>query len=341
MFIDSIVQNILHPPVMFFILGLLSVALRSNLEIPPQISKALSLYLLFDIGLHGGEALFKSGLDPHMVVMMLVCMTASFIMPFVIYKVLRLKFQPHDASALAATYGSVSAVTFATAVSFLGSQHQPFSGYMVACMALMESPAIIAGLLLFQLSKSQFNQSQFKTSTTPNALMPQPQGRSIHLKAVLHEAFFNGSVLLLIGSLVIGVLGGKQGAEELKPFVDDIFKGVLSIYMLDMGIIAAKRFSDFKQSSGFLITFGLVFPVLSSLLALGVGHLLHLHIGDALLLMVLFASASYVAVPAAMRNAIPQANMSLLLPTALGVTFTFNVMLGIPLYFYLLTRLSN
>ena len=335
MFLESLLQNVLHPPVMFFILGLTSVLVRSNLEIPTQISKFLSLYLLFDIGIHGGEALFKSGLDPHMVVMMVVCISVSFLTPFLLYKILRLKLQTHDASAIAATYGSVSAVTFATAVSFLGTQHTEFSGYMVACMALMESPAIIAGLLLYQLSKTQRKEALTETGADVQETRPS---RPVNIKAVLHEAFLNGSIILLVGSLVIGILGGKAGAEELKPFVDDIFKGVLSFYMLDMGIIAAKRFSDFKESSGFLITFGLVYPIVGASLGLMLGRFLNLHIGDALILMVLMASASYVAVPAAMRTAIPKANMSLLLPVALGVTFTFNVTFGIPLYFYLLKQ---
>jgi len=338
MFLESLVQNILHPPVMFFILGLTSVLLRSNFEIPSQISKFLSLYLLFDIGIHGGEALFKSGLDPQMIVMMAVCITVSFLMPFGLYKVLRLKLKTHDASAIAATYGSVSAVTFATAVSFLATQHVQSSGYMVACMALMESPAIIAGLLLYQISKTQRKEALAEAGADATVVRPP---RPINIKGVLHEAFFNGSIILLVGSLVIGILGGKAGAEELKPFVDDIFKGVLSFYMLDMGIIAAKRFSDFKESSGFLITFGLVYPLVGASLGLLIAKLINLHIGDALILMVLVASASYVAVPAAMRTAIPKANMSLLLPVALGVTFTFNVTLGIPLYFYLLKQLIH
>jgi hypothetical protein len=336
MFVESLLQNVMHPPVMFFILGLTSVMVRSNLEIPSQISKFLSLYLLFDIGIHGGEALFKSGLDPHMIVMMLVCISVSFLMPFGLYKILRFKLKPHDASAIAATYGSVSAVTFATAVSFLGTQHTEFSGYMVACMALMESPAIIAGLLLYQLSKTQRKEALAQQGA--GELQEPRPSRPVNIKAVLHEAFLNGSVLLLVGSLVIGILGGKAGAEELKPFVDDIFKGVLSFYMLDMGIIAAKRFSDFKESSGFLISFGLLYPLVGASVGLGLARLLNLHVGDALILMVLISSASYVAVPAAMRTAIPKANMSLLLPVALGVTFTFNVTFGIPLYFYVLKQ---
>jgi hypothetical protein len=336
MFVESLLQNVMHPPVMFFILGLTSVMVRSNLEIPSQISKFLSLYLLFDIGIHGGEALFKSGLDPHMIVMMLVCVSVSFLMPFALYKILRFKLKPHDASAIAATYGSVSAVTFATAVSFLGTQHTEFSGYMVACMALMESPAIIAGLLLYQLSKTQRKEALAQQGA--GELQEPRPSRPVNIKAVLHEAFLNGSVLLLVGSLVIGILGGKAGAEELKPFVDDIFKGVLSFYMLDMGIIAAKRFSDFKESSGFLISFGLLYPLVGASVGLGLARLLNLHVGDALILMVLISSASYVAVPAAMRTAIPKANMSLLLPVALGVTFTFNVTFGIPLYFYVLKQ---
>jgi hypothetical protein len=335
-FIDSFFSNVLHPPVLFFLLGMLAIFCKSDLEIPPQISKFLSLYLLFDIGIKGGEELFHSGLTPEILKIILVCMAFSFGVPFATYKLLRTKLSNADAAAIAAAYGSVSAVTFATAISYLESLHVTFGGYMVAGMALMESPAIVAGLILYNIYKAK----QAKTDAA-NGLTNTDDTPIYSKKDILHEALFNGSVFLLIGSLVIGVLCGKAGETELAPFVGGIFKGMLSLYMLDMGLIAAKRFKDLKASGIFLGAFALIFPLIGASLGIITGYGLSLAAGDALLLTILFASASYVAVPAAMRNAIPEANMSLLLPMSLGFTFTFNVVFGIPMYYYIINLLHH
>ncbi|MEB3245046.1 MAG: sodium-dependent bicarbonate transport family permease [Vampirovibrionales bacterium] len=327
MALTAFAETVLHPPVLFFLLGMLAVYCRSDLEIPPQIAKFLSLYLLFGIGIKGGQELFYSGFTLVVVKVILVCVLFSFGVPFVIYQILIKKLKPPDAAAIAAAYGSISAVTFATAISFLETHHVSFGGYMVAGMALMESPAIISGLILYQMAKRQSS----KTAVAPK----------VSKSLIIREAVFNGSVFLLIGSLFIGLLCGESSVNDLKPFVDDAFKGMLSIYMLDMGLIAARRFKDMKQSGVFLGTFGIVFPLVASVLGILVGQLMGLGTGDALLMTVLIASASYIAVPAAMRHSIPEANMSLLLPTALGVTFTFNIIVGIPLYFRLITYLDS
>jgi hypothetical protein len=329
--IDTLLNNIMHPPVLFFFLGLLAVAAKSDLEIPPQIGKFLSLYLLFDIGIKGGEELFHSGFSPIVFKVVIACLLLSFFIPFIVYKVLRMKLDIYNAGAIAAAYGSISAVTFATSVSFLESSNISFGGYMVAGMALMESPAIIAGLILIGLGLKGKNQN--------TSIESKDETSNRSMKSILHEACFNGSVFLLIGSLVIGLLAGTAGEEELKPFVTDIFKGMLSLYMLDMGLLAGKRLGELKKSGSSLILFALLYPIVFSFLGIGTSYALGLQPGDALLLTVLTASASYIAVPAAMRISVPKANMSLLLPMSLGITFTFNVTLGIPMYFSIITKL--
>ncbi|MEB3206826.1 MAG: sodium-dependent bicarbonate transport family permease [Vampirovibrionales bacterium] len=319
-------DNILHPPVMFFLLGIAAVICKSDLEIPPQIAKYLSIYLLFDIGIKGGQELFHSGFTPMVVKVIAVCVIFSFCTPFVIYQVLKQKLKTPDACAIAATYGSISAVTFATAISFLEAHHISFGGFMVAGMALMECPAIVAGLILYYMAKRSKSQSD---------------GQRVSKRMIIREALFNGSVFLLVGSLLIGLLCGKAAQSELMPFVNIIFKGMLPLYMLDMGLIAAKRLKDMKQSGLFLTSFGILYPLLASSVGIMVSCLLGLQVGNALLLTVLIASASYIAVPAAMRHSIPEANMSLLLPTALGVTFTFNVVVGIPLYYRVISFIQT
>jgi hypothetical protein len=329
--IDTLLSNILHPPVLFFFLGLAAVAVRSDLEIPTQIGKFLSLYLLFDIGIKGGEELFHSGFSPTVVKVVFACMLLSFIIPFLVYKVLRLKLDVYNAAAIAATYGSISAVTFATSISFLDSSNVPFGGYMVAGMALMESPAIVAGLILVGLG--------LKAKKDKDTIKDNSEVINRDFKAILHEACFNGSVFLLVGSLIIGFISGEAGEKELAPFVTGIFQGMLSLYMLDMGLIAAKRLGELKKAGLSLVGFALIYPIVFSFLGVGVSYLIGLQPGDALLMTVLVASASYIAVPAAMRMSVPQANMSLLLPMSLGVTFTFNVTLGIPMYYSIITKL--
>ncbi len=320
---ESLLGNITHPPILFFFLGMVAVLLKSDLSIPPAIGKFFSIYLLFDIGLKGGEELFHSGITTEVIKVMAICMLLSFAVPWMVYKILRKKLDIENSGAIAATYGSISAVTFATAISFLNSKGIHFGGYMVAGMALMESPAIVSGLLLIAINSKQVSES----------------GKGIDWKKVLHEAFFNGSVLLLVGSLVIGYLGGQQGEDELAPFVNGIFAGMLSLYMLDMGLTAGSRLGSLKQSGPYLVGFALIYPLVGGILGIASAALIGLDAGDALLLTILAASASYIAVPAAMRISVPKANMSLLLPMSLGVTFTFNVTIGIPLFYFSIEKL--
>lgn len=320
--LDAVLSNLLSAPVLFFILGLIAVAIKSDLEIPPAIAKYFSLYLLFDIGIKGGEELYHSGFTQQILIIMAACIVMAIIVPLVSFFVLKIKLDVYNAGAIAATYGSVSAVTFATAQAFLSSQNEPAGGYMVAGMAIMESPAIVIGLILIR----KYAKPEIVTD------LSKAKGHG-SMKAVLQEAFFNGSIVLLVGSLIIGYLAGETGEKELHGFVKDIFKGMLCLYLLDMGLVAGSRMSALTKSGFFLIAFAIIVPIINGALGIFIANLIGLSIGDALLFTILCASASYIAVPAAMRMAVPQANMSLLLPMALAVTFPFNIAIGIPTYY--------
>jgi hypothetical protein len=243
----------------------------------------------------------------------------SLLVPLYSFLVLKTRFDGFNAAAIAATYGSISAVTFITAESFLETQKLPFDGFMVAALALMESPAIIVGLLLVTLAAPQ----------------KRPDAQGMRWGAVLHEAFLNSSVFLLVGSLVIGLLVAAYspaGITKMEPFSDKLFYGALSFFLLDMGIVAAQRIRDLRQAGAFLITFSVLMPLFNAAVGVLIARGLGLGPGNALLFVVLCASASYIAVPAAMRMTVPEANPSLYISTALGVTFPFNIIVGIPIY---------
>jgi len=312
-----VLQNLLSPPVLFFGLGLLAVLVRSDLEIPAPLPKLFSLYLLLAIGLKGGVELQHSGLDRLVLLTIGAALAMALLVPITSFLLLRTRFDTYNAAALAAAYGSISAVTFITAETFLGSLAIPFDGFMVAALALMESPAIIIGLLLVRLTA------------------PRAEGPGLQWGSLLHEAFLNSSVLVLVGSLLIGVLSAAYspaGITKMEPFTEQLFYGALSFFLLDMGIVAGQRLRELQATGAFLIGFALLSPPLHAIAGLGVSLLLHLPQGDALLFMVLCASASYIAVPAAMRMTVPQANPSLYITASLGLTFPFNIVVGIPLY---------
>lgn len=316
--IDLIVQNILNPPILFFFLGMLAVFLKSDLSIPQPLPKLFSLYLLIAIGLHGGYELSKSGLDANVLKTLSLAVLMAIVVPVYSFFVLRMRINVHDAVALAATYGSVSAVTFITGITYLRTIGVEYGGYMVASMTLMESPAIIIGLVLLAL----FGKKDEKSSRTSWG-------------EVLKEAFFNSSVFLLVGALLIGVATGEKGWTSMEPFFGALFKGILTFFLLDMGIVAAKRIYELKKLGFFLIGFAIVMPVVNALLGMGLGYYFEISQGDAFLLALLSGSASYIAVPAAMRLSVPEANPGVYLPLSLAVTFPFNIAIGIPLYFYL------
>jgi hypothetical protein len=306
--------NLLSPPVLFFFLGLGAALAKSDLEFPARVAKALALYLLLAIGYSGGVELAAEGFTQTAVTILLSALLLAFLLPLGVYFFLHRNFGRADAAAIAATYGSVSAVTFIAAMAFLQKLNIPFSGAMIAAMALMESPAILVGLWL-------------------------AKGRGLPWKLLLREAVLNGSVVLLLGSLFIGMLSAPAAVESLKPFVKGIFPGLLCLFLLDMGLLCGKRFGDLWRAGARAVVPALVFPPIHATLAIGLAWLLNFSQGDALLLAVLAGSASYIAVPAAMRVALPEANPGIYVPMALAVTFPFNIIVGIPLYLTLINFL--
>ena len=314
--VSLVTSNILSPPVLFFFLGMLAVFLKSDLEIPQPLPKLFSLYLLFAIGFKGGSELAKSGVSQEVVLTLLAAVTMACVVPIYTFFILKLKLDLYNAAAIAATYGSISAVTFITAGSFLDELGIEFSGYMVAALALMESPAIIVGLLLVKIFAIDKQDGDFSWSE------------------VLREAFLNSSVFLLIGSVIIGALSGEKGWKVEEPFTQGIFYGVLTFFLLDMGLVAAGRIKELGKTGPFLISFSILTPIVNAAIGILLAKLIGMPQGNALLFSVLCASASYIAVPAAMRMTIPEANPSLYVTAALAVTFPFNIIVGIPLYLY-------
>ncbi len=314
--VSLIASNILSPPVLFFFLGMLAVVLKSDLEIPQPLPKLFSLYLLFAIGFKGGNELVKSGMDREVVLTLLAAIMMACVVPIYTFFILKIKLDLYNAAAIAATYGSISAVTFITAGSFLSELGIEFSGYMVAALALMESPAIIVGLLLVKIFAIDKQDGDFSWSE------------------VLQEAFLNSSVFLLVGSLIIGALSGEKGWKVEEPFTQGIFYGVLTFFLLDMGLVAAGRIKDLGKTGPFLISFSILTPIVNAAIGILLAKLIGMPQGNALLFSVLCASASYIAVPAAMRLTLPEANPSLYVTAALALTFPFNIIVGIPLYLY-------
>jgi len=323
--------NLASPPLLFFFLGAAAVFVRSDLEIPTQIAKFLSLYLLFAIGFKGGVALAESPLDFSVARDLSAALLLASIVPVYVFQLVRRRLPLADAAAVAATYGSISAVTFVTCASYLDSAGVPWSGHLVAAMALMESPAIIIGILLYRMADRSDGASTFRW------------------RELLRESCLNGSVFLIIGSLLIGWVTGPTGMAQISPLVSDLFVGVLCLFLLDMGIVAARRLRDLNRQSEMgsdgqgaagLITWALGLAVLNAGLAGSAALLLGLPEGDALLLTILGGSASYIAVPAAMRLALPEANPGTYLPMSLAVTFPFNLLIGIPVYHQLIRWLG-
>jgi hypothetical protein len=320
--LDLILSNILSPPILFFFMGVFSKAVRSDLTIPQPIPKLLSLYLLFAIGFKGGVELSHSGISTEIFLTLLVAVVMAAVTPLYSFLYLRRRLNIYDAGAVAATYGSISAVTFITAISFLETVGIDYGGHMVAAMALMESPAIVVGVLLIRMN-----------------LKKEEQGGD-GLGSVVKEAMTNGSVVMILGSLLIGVVVSEEHVVALQPFTDDIFKGVLTLFLLDMGLLAGKRLQALKRAGWRVVLFGIWLPLFNAALGILIGHFLGLPEGNTLLLTVLLASASYIAVPAAIRMAVPEANPGLFVPLALAVTFPFNIIIGIPLYYQLIEMLA-
>ncbi|MBD2498386.1 sodium-dependent bicarbonate transport family permease [Nostoc sp. FACHB-280] len=319
-----ILSNILNPPVLFFFLGMLAIFLKSDLEIPQPLPKLFSLYLLLAIGFKGGYEITESGINSEIALTLLSAILMASAVPVYSFFILKVKLDAYNAAAIAATYGSISAVTFITAQSFLKILNISSGGHMVAALALMESPAIIVGILLVRLF----------------APAKENQKGEFSWGEVLREAFLNGSVFLLIGSVIIGTLTGERGWEKLHPFTQEIFYGVLAFFLLDMGMVAARRIKDMRKTGSFLIVFSIFMPVANAIVGIILAKLIGMSAGNSLLFAVLCASASYIAVPAAMRMTVPEANPSLYVSMALALTFPFNIIIGIPLYFNIIKAIG-
>lgn len=319
---DAALANLLSPPVLCFLLGLAAGIVRSDLEIPEAVARALALYLIFSIGFKGGVELAGNGDLPGLLPPLFVAAGLSLLLPLPAYGLLRLltRVSRVDAGAIAAHYGSVSIVTYVAATSFLQSRGIPYEGFLAAVVAVMETPAILTGLLLARRGERAGLDARRR-------------------RELAHEILANGSVVLLLGSFAIGFLTGAEGMRRLEPVVASGFQGVLCFFLLDMGLLVARRFAGFATMGVGLLAFGLLMPLLGASAGLTAGWSLGLSHGGAALFATLAASASYIAVPAAMRLALPRANPSLSLSLALGITFPFNLVVGIPLYVAMAGRL--
>ena len=317
------IDSLLIPAVMFFALGVIAKLINSDLKFPEGMSKGIGLYLLMAIGLKGGIALSKA--DFQLAVESIIWATIlGFLLPVIGYGLLRFrnKINQFDAAAIAAHYGSVSAATFLTAVAFLEVSGVTYESYPIVMMVIMESPAIIVGLMMAAFVRKRLaaekGTAEVKTEWGP----------------LLHEAFTNGSVVVLLGALLIGATASPESLAKVTPFTQDIFMGVLCLFLLDMGIEAAKKADTLKRAGVILVSFGMIMPLIGGTLGIIIGgSILEFSVGGTFLLAILSASASYIAVPPAMRYGVPEANPSYYLTLSLGVTFPFNVVVGIPLFY--------
>lgn len=314
---ESIRANLLSPAVLFFALGLLAAVTKSDLKFPEALYAGLTIYLLVAIGFKGGVAIAEAGLA-RVWLPAAAAMLLGALIPLWAYPLLRFggKFRAVDAAAIAAHYGSVSAVTFIAATNYLKAINQPYENYASAFLAVMESPAILIGVVLGKLAT--------RSGATAAPLLASLQG-------AVHEALFGRSVFLLVGALVVGWLCGPAGMEKVEPFFVAPFQGVLALFLLEMGLVAGRRLGDLRKVGPFLLGFGLLMPVLNGAVGVALGRWSGLELGGATLLGVLAASASYIAAPAAIRTSLPDANPTYYLTAALAITFPFNIALGIPL----------
>lgn len=322
--INLFLQNVLSPAVLFFLLGIIAGFLESDLEVPDSISRYLSIYLMMAIGFKGGVVLSNTASFSMQIVFVITMgILTGFLQPFLGYALLRIttKIDKPTAAAVAAHYGSISMVTFATASSFLRSEEVPYAGYMVALLALMEAPAILSGLFI------------------AHRTAPETRGHKQEEKRLSKEIFTNGAILLLCGTFVIGWITGQSGMNKIAGFLDTPFQGVLCLFLLDMGLMVSKNLQHMRQFTWKLVLFGFYMPIIGVFIAISISYILNLDVGTTTLFIVLCASASYIAVPAAMRLALPEAKAAIYVPMSLAITFPFNVVIGIPIYYSLAQKI--
>lgn len=309
------IENIVDPTILFFVVGIIAGLVRSDIRLPESIYEILSIYLLLAIGLKGGIQLAGTNIFTLLLPAM-GTIALGIIIPLIAFPILLYvgKLRRVDAAAIAAHYGSVSAVTYAVVITFLDKNHIPYEEYTTVLLVMLEIPAIAIGIVIARLSASRGITSY---------------------KKLAHEVVFGKSIYLLIAGLAVGTIVGPEGIAPIKSVFIDPFKGALAFFLLEMGLVTSRRLSDLRQVGLFLIGFGIFMPILSALLGCGVGYLVGLSVGGTTVLATLAASASYIAAPAAMRIAVPEANPTLYITSALGITFPFNVIFGIPLYYWI------
>ena len=310
---DLLLENLLSPPVLFFALGALAAAVRSDLVLPEHVTRFLGQLLLVVIGLSGGKAVAAGGISGEILAAGAVALVSGVLLPLVFYPILKRFLKREDSAAVAATFGSCSAVTFMTAIAFLEARGNAYSGAMTAVLALLEAPAIVVGISLARGLKSADRAK------------------------VLHESALNGAVLLLLGSMLIGGLIRGPSAGQFMDFISESKLPLLSLFMLDMGLLAAGKAGGLLEAGWRLVVFALLAPVVLWFVGMGASSVIGLGVGDALLLTMLIASASYIAVPAALRISVPEANPGIYVPPALALVFPVNVAFGIPLVYALVS----
>ena len=317
-FLSLISQNILSPAILFFALGLIAGLLKSDLEVPDSISRYLSLYLMMAIGFKGGVAIANTAsFNGEILLAIGAGLIFGFLQPFLGYGLLKLttRIDNPTAAAVAAHYGSISIVTFATAAAFLNTNSTVYAGYIVAIVALMEAPAILSGLFI------------------AHRTAPETGSHTQEEQKLTREIFTNGAILLMSGAFLIGWITGPAGMQKIEGFINTPFQGILCLFLLDMGLVVAKNVHHLRNFTIPLALFGIYMPLIGACIGLGASWVIGLDVGTGTLFTVLCASASYIAVPAAMRLALPEAKAAIYIPLSLAITFPFNVTLGIPLYF--------
>ncbi len=323
-FLQLVAQNLLSPAVLFFALGVAAGCFKSDLEVPPSISRILGIYLMMSIGFKGGVAIANThDFTLRMAGVIGAGFLVSLLIPFAGYGLLRMttRLDHATAAAVAAHYGSISVVTFATASAFLKANSAAYAGYIVAILALMEGPAIFSGLFIARREQTE----------SSHAPAEEKHGR--------HSALANGAILLLFGAFAIGWVTGQPGMDKVQGFLEAPYQGILCLFLLDMGLLVARNLGHLRQFTWSLGLFGIYMPLIGAGIGLGVSWAFGLNVGTGTLFTVLCASASYIAVPAAMRLALPEAKPSIYVPMSLSITFPFNIALGIPLYYALANAL--
>jgi len=325
-FFALIEQNLLTPPILFFALGILAGIIKSDLEVPESISRYLAIYLMMAIGFKGGVAIANTpDLNGEVIYTALAGIGFGFVQPFLGFALLKwtARIDSATAAAVAAHYGSISMVTFATAAAFLDANAIIYAGYIVAVLALMEAPAIMSGLFIARRAA------------------PQIPNHKAEKHKLMREIFTNGAILLLMGAFIIGWITGDSGMKKVAGFLEEPFQGILCLFLLDMGILVARNLQHLKNFSMSLVLFAIYMPLIGAGVGLALSALIGLDLGTAFLFTVLCASASYIAVSAAMRLALPEAKAAIYVPMSLAITFPFNIVFGIPLYYAAVQLIVN